>query len=218
VWDVILFDLDGTITDPKEGITKSVAHALSHFGIHIEDPDTLTYFIGPPLCDNFQASFGMSEQQAQEALAVYRQRYSTVGWSENIPYPGIEAFLSALKAKGKILMIATSKAEPFAIKILDHFGLSKYFDIICGTPLDNPRQTKADVIRAALARGNVANLSRAVMVGDRLHDIEGGHEVGLQAIGVLYGYGDRKEHELHHADHIAESIPKLQILLTEENI
>jgi len=214
MWDVILFDLDGTVTDPKEGITKSVAYALAHFGIHIEDPDTLTYFIGPPLCDNFQASFGMTEEQAQKALAIYRQRYSTVGWAENVPYPGIEAFLAALKAQGKTLMIATSKAEPYAVKILEHFGLAQYFDIICGTPMDDPKQTKADVIRAALARGNVTDLSRAVMIGDRLHDIQGGHEVGLTAIGVLYGYGDRWEHENNHADHIVETVSQLQSLLS----
>lgn len=214
MWDVIRFDLDGTITDPKEGITKSVTHALSHFGISVEDPDTLSYFIGPPLCENFQTAYGLSETQAMEALAVYRQRYSTVGWSENIPYPDIERCLSTLKAAGKVLIIATSKAEPYAVKILTHFGLSKYFDHICGTPMDDPKQTKADVIRAALARGNVTDLSRAVMVGDRLHDIQGAHEAGLKAIGVLYGYGDRQEHEANHADLIAESISQLSALLT----
>ncbi|MBE6935391.1 MAG: HAD family hydrolase [Ruminococcaceae bacterium] len=213
MWDVILFDLDGTLTDPKEGITKSVAHALKHFGIAVDDPDTLTPFIGPPLMGSFQKIYGLSAAEAQEAIRVYRERFSTVGWAENIPYPGIHDFLAALKAAGKTLMVATSKPEVFAVRILEHFGLARYFDLICGTPLDNPQQTKADVIRTALSRGKVHDLSRAVMVGDRLHDIEGAHEVGIPAIGVLYGYGDRAEHEAHGADHIAEDLSQLQELL-----
>ena len=213
MWDVILFDLDGTITDPKEGITKSVAHALAHFGIHVEEPDTLTHFIGPPLCDSFRTYYGMNEAQSLEALAVYRQRYSSVGWAENVPYPHIDECLAQLKSAGKHLLIATSKAEPYAVKILEHFGLDQYFDRICGTLMDDPKQTKADVIRSALFRMNVTDLSRAVMVGDRLHDVLGAHEVGLKAIGVLYGYGDRKEHEAHHADYIVESVAELKALL-----
>ena len=213
MWDVILFDLDGTVTDPKEGITKCAAFALSHFGIQVEDPDTLTFFIGPPLCDTFQGTYGLSEAHSLEALAIYRQRYSTVGWAENIPYSDIESCLAQLKAAGKTLMIATSKAEPYSVQILEHFGLAKYFSIICGTPLDDPKQTKADVIRMALEKGNVTDLSRAVMVGDRKHDVLGAHEVGLKAVGVLYGYGDRKEHEENHADYIVENIAQLTKLL-----
>ena len=213
MWDVILFDLDGTVTDPKEGITKCAAFALSHFGIHVEDPDTLTFFIGPPLLETFGEHYGLNEAQALEAIDLYRQRFSSVGWAENVPYPGIADCLAQLKAAGKTLMIATSKPETFAVKILEHFGLAQYFDFICGVSMDNPRQTKADVIRIALEKGNVADLSRAVMVGDRKHDIEGGHEVGLKAIGVLYGYGDREEHEKHQDDYIVENIAQLTRLL-----
>jgi len=212
MWDVILFDLDGTITDPKEGITNSVAYALSNFGIHVEDPDTLTYFIGPPLHEGFQIC-GLTEAQALEAITVYRQRYSTVGWAENVPYQGIAECLQRLKAAGKTLMIATSKAEPYALKILEHFALLQYFDVICGTPMDDPSQTKADVIRVALQRKNVADISRAVMVGDRKHDVEGGHEVGMVTVGVLYGYGSRAEHEQYNADYIVENIADLEALL-----
>ena len=212
MWDVIIFDLDGTITDPKEGITKSVAYALSHFSIHVEDTDTLTYFIGPPLRESF-LSCGLSEAQSQEAITVYRKRYATVGWAENIPYPDIAACLHQLKASGKILMVATSKAEPFALRILEHFDLLQYFDVICGTPMDDPNQTKADVIRAALERKGITDISRSVMVGDRKHDIEGGHEVGLVTVGVLYGYGSREEHEQYNADYIVENISDLKNLL-----
>lgn len=213
MWDVILFDLDGTITDPKEGITKSVAYALEHFGFCIEDPDILTHFIGPPLLDSFRGSYFLTEDQALEAINIYRQRYSTVGWAENMPYPHIKECLSHLKSAGKTLMIATSKAEPYAVKILDHFGLSKYFDVICGTPLDDLKQTKADVIRNALARGRVLKHTRAVMVGDRKHDVVGGREAGIQTVGVLYGYGNREELEAYNADHIVKDIIQLEQLL-----
>ena len=212
MWDFILFDLDGTITDPREGITKSVAHALTYFGI-TENPEDLTYFIGPPLMENFRVSYNLTDAQAQEALVRYRERYSTVGWAENVPYAGVAEFLQSLKDAGKKLLIATSKAEPYAVKILEHFGLAKYFDCICGTPMDDPKQTKADVVRAALRRMNVADLSRAVMVGDRRHDVEGAHEVGLKAVGVLYGYGDRTEHEKAGADYICQDMISLQNLL-----
>ena len=215
MWDVILFDLDGTITDPKEGITKSAAFALSHFGIHLEDPDSLTFFIGPPLLDTFMEYYNMTEAQALEAIDFYRQRFAKVGWVENVPYTDIENCLTQLRVAGKTLIIATSKPEDFAVKILEHFGLAKYFHHICGVSKDKPRQTKADVIRMALEKGNVTDLSRAVMVGDRKHDILGAHEVGLKAIGVLYGYGDRKEHEENNADFIVENISQLtQILLS----
>ena len=213
MWDVILFDLDGTVTDPKEGITKCAAFALAHFGIHVEDTDTLTFFIGPPLTETFQNTYGMSESQAMEAIDVYRQRYSTVGWAENIPYEGIEDCLAALKAAGKTLLIATSKPEIFSVKILEHFGLAKYFDIICGISLENPNETKAETIRNALARKGITDLSRAIMVGDRRHDILGGHQAGIPAIGVLYGYGDRAEHESCQADYIVENIDQLTKLL-----
>ena len=216
MWDVIVFDLDGTVTDPKEGITKSVAHALDHFGIHVEDPDTLTYFIGPPLCENFQKSFGLSEQQSLDAVRVYRERYSTVGWAENVPYPGIAECLSSLRAAGKQLLIATSKAEPYAVRILEHFDLAKYFCVICGTPLEDPKQTKADVILRALSRIGFSDLSRAVMVGDRMHDVEGGHRVGMQTVGVLYGYGNEEELRDHNADFVVADIKMLEKLLLKE--
>ena len=213
MWDVILFDLDGTLTDPKEGITKSVAYALSYFGFDIKDPDSLTYFIGPPLCDNFRESFGLSEAASLEALKLYRERYSSVGWTENVPYPQISDCLSQLKRNGKMLMVATSKAEPYAVRILEHFGLSKFFDVICGTPLDDPNQTKADVIRTALSRMNNNDLSHAVMVGDRKHDILGGREVGIQTVGVLYGYGTEEELRTYNADFVVSTVSELMNVL-----
>ena len=213
-WDIILFDLDGTLTDPKEGITKCAAYGLKHFGIEVEDLDTLTKFIGPPLIDSFMEYYGFTREQAAEAIVHYRERYGEVGWAENIPYPGIHELCAKLQAAGKKLLVATSKPEGPAVRIMEHFGLAQYFDLIGGAPLDNSeRGRKAAVIRDTLERAGVTDLSRCVMVGDRLHDIEGAHEVGLPVIGVLYGYGDRAEHEAHGADYIAADLAELEALL-----
>ncbi|MBR2132980.1 MAG: HAD hydrolase-like protein [Oscillospiraceae bacterium] len=213
-WNTVLFDLDGTLTDPKEGITKSVAYALSHFGIEVEDLDTLTKFIGPPLVDSFSEFYGLSEEDSRTAVEKYRERFSVKGWAENVPYPGVDTLLHDLKAAGKTLIIATSKPEEFALKILNHFGLAQYFDLICGAPMHAPKgHGKVDVIRDALHRASMNTLDGAVMVGDRLHDVEGAHAVGLPCIAVLYGYGDRAEHEACNADVIAEDMAQLRVLL-----
>ena len=212
-WNTILFDLDGTVTDPKEGITKAAATALAHFGIH-EDPDGLTQFIGPPLDESFPEFYGFDREQTAAATEKFREYFSRQGWLENVPYPGMAELLRDLKAAGKQLLIATSKPEVFALRILEHFGMAEYFDHICGAPLDNQEGArKANVIRDALGRAGVTDLRRAVMVGDRRHDIAGAREVGLQAIGVLYGYGSRAEHEAAGADFIAEDIDALRALL-----
>lgn len=216
-WDTILFDLDGTLTDPKVGITTCAAYGLKHFGIEVEDLDTLTKFIGPPLIDSYMEYYGFTREQAEEAIVKYRERYGEVGWAENTPYPGIHELCAKLKAAGKKLLVATSKPEGPAVRIMEHFGLAEYFDLIGGAPMDNSdKGRKAAVIRDTLERAGVEDLSRVVMVGDRLHDIQGAHEVGLPAIGVLYGYGDRAEHEEHGADYIAADLAELEALLLAE--
>ena len=210
----ILFDLDGTLTDPGLGITNSVAHALAHFGITVTDRTQLYRFIGPPLMDSFMEYYGFTEEQATEAVRVYREYFADKGWAENTVYEGIEAMLSELVAAGKTLLVATSKPQVFAERILTHFGLDKYFTHICGVALQAPRgYSKADVIREALAKAGVNDLSTAVMVGDRRHDIDGAKAVGLDSIGVLYGYGDREEHEKAGANAILESVAELKALL-----
>ena len=135
MWHTVLFDLDGTLTDPKIGITLSIAHALKHFGINA-DPDELTCFIGPPLVDAFMEFYLLTRQQSMEAIRLFRERFSAVGWAENEPYPGIRDLLSALRHAGKHLLVATSKPEAFAVRILEHFMLAEYFDHICGAPMD----------------------------------------------------------------------------------
>ena len=213
-YHTILFDLDGTLTDPKEGITKSVAYALQHFGIQVKNLDSLTCYIGPPLAVSFPEYHGISEEDTPTAVAKYRERFSDVGWAENLVYDGIEQMLDALKQAGKKLLVATSKPEVFAVRILEHFGLDGYFDLICGAPMHAPKgHGKADVIRDALERAGISELSGAIMVGDRLHDVEGAHKIGLPCIGVLYGYGDREEMEACRADYIAEDVEALRAML-----
>lgn len=214
-YKTILFDLDGTLTDPKEGITKSVAYALEHFGFRVEDLDTLIKFIGPPLAVSFPEYYGLTEEQTAVAVEKYRERFSQVGWAENRPCPGVDKLLGALKEAGKQLVVATSKPEVHAVKILEHFGLAEYFDLICGPALDAPKSYgKAAVIRDALARCG-ADSACAIMVGDRLHDVEGAHQEGLPCVGVLWGYGDRAEHEACGADHIVTSFDELKALLLQ---
>ena len=145
-WDVVIFDLDGTITDPKEGITKSVAYALNGFGFKIEDPDTLTHFIGPPLRISFEQSYGFTTEQAMQAIGYYRERFEEKGMYENTLYDGILALLMALKEQGYILAIATSKPTVFAEEILRYFELQHYFDFIGGSNLDETRSFKWEVI------------------------------------------------------------------------
>lgn len=210
MWNTILFDLDGTLTDPKEGITKAVAIALEHFGIH-EDPDRLTHFIGPPLDESFPEFYGFSQEQVDTATELFRAYYARQGWRENIPYPGAAELLRDLKAAGRTTMIATSKPEGMAVQILEHFGMAPYLDRICGAPLDKQEGArKANVIRSALP---FVPQGPVVMVGDRRHDVAGARETGLPCIGVLYGYGSREELERAGAAYIAEDFQTLRRLL-----
>lgn len=186
----ILFDLDGTLTDPKPGITRSIAYALEHYGQTV-DPEELTWCIGPPL----RGSLGrLLETECvdtiEEALGHYRRRFSDVGLFENRVYDGIVELLSHLEGEGRQLHLATSKPQVFAVKILEHFGLSQYFSSITGSELDGTRDAKAEVIRHSLAE---AGIKSAIMVGDRKHDVIGAAENALPCIGVLYGYGNREE-------------------------
>lgn len=213
-WNTILFDLDGTLTDPAEGITKAVEAALNHYGITVADRAALHKFIGPPLDESFPEFYGFDAAQTAEATEVFRAYFDRQGWRENIPYPGVEDMLRDLRAAGKRLLVATSKPEVFALRIMEHFGLAQYFDHICGAPMDNQEGAKkAAVIRDALRRAGVEDLSTAVMVGDRRHDIDGARQAGLEAVGVLWGYGDLQELEASHPVHIVESFDGLKRVL-----
>lgn len=211
--NTILFDLDGTLTDPALGITNAVSYALKHYGID-EDYQNLLRFIGPPLVDSFMEYYGFDQEKAQEAIVYYREYFSDKGLYENEVYNGMENLLAALKDKGYILAVATSKPEEFAKKILDHFHLSHYFTEICGATMDSSRSKKGDVIAYALNQLKISNPNTAIMVGDRQHDIVGAHQNQLKAIGVLYGYGDEAEMKEYQADYIAKDLKELMDILS----
>ena len=192
--DIILFDLDGTLTDSGPGIMKAGQYALRAFGIE-RDWRELSFFVGPPLSETF-AHFVSAENV------------------DNAPYPGIPALLAHLKSEGKRLFVATSKLDTMAERILEHFGLAPYFDAICGAPEgDKEAGKKVNVVKAALKAAGCNDLSRAVMVGDREHDVIGAHLAGLDVIGVLYGYGSREELTAAGADQIAETPEALETLI-----
>ena len=202
----VLFDLDGTLTDPGEGITNSVKYALHKFGIEVEDKSELNKFIGPPLWDSFEEYYGFSREQADQAVEYYREYFREKGIFENRVYEGVRELLETLAAEGRVLALATSKPQIFAERILEHFGLKKYFSFIAGSELDGTRVDKGEVIQFALAGAGVEKLSQAVMVGDRRHDILGAHKAGIKAVGVLAGYGGGEELLDAGADYIVERV------------
>ncbi|HEL1912734.1 TPA: HAD family hydrolase [Streptococcus suis] len=216
MYQTILFDLDGTLTDSGQGILNSVAYALEKMGI--EEPDTanLNRFIGPPLYESFSRFYQLSPEDTQSAVDAFRVYFKEKGMFENQLYPGIIPLLEELRTAGKTLVIATSKPEIFAKQILEHFGIAHYFDVIAGASLDSSRISKADVIGYAINQLE-AFPKHAVMIGDREHDIEGARMHQLPAIGVLYGYGSKQEFEKAGATMIVETIQDLKrILLTTE--
>lgn len=206
MYNTVFFDLDGTLTDPGEGITNSVAFALKKFNISVEDKTELYKFIGPPLVDSFMKYYGFSKRDALLAVDYYREYFAEKGIFENKVYDNIPKLLSKIKNSGRKIALATSKPENFAKQILAHFGLDGYFDFIGGATMDESRSKKADVINYVINELNIKDLSGVVMVGDRLHDIYGAKQNGINSIGVLFGYGDLNELETAGATHIAETV------------
>ncbi len=211
----LLFDLDGTLTDPGLGIINSVAYALNKFGITVSDRSALFSFIGPPLIESFMRFYSFSREDAERAVAYYREYFSEIGIFENTPYEGIHSTLEQLRSSGKRLFVATSKPEVYARRITDHFSLTPYFEYIAGASFDETRSEKWDVIRYALDTCELRDKSRTVMIGDRKHDMLGAQKTGLDAIGVLWGYGDREELASAGATHIVETQEALTALLTK---
>lgn len=203
MYDILLFDLDGTLTDSKEGITKSVQYALEHFGIIENDLEKLTCFIGPPLVSQFEAYCGFSREQALEITAKFRERYNKIGLWENALFPGIAEMLATLKNAGKRLLVATSKPETIAIQILEKFGVLDYFETVSGSDYAVGRETKSQVIEEALKRigRSKEEVSDVLMIGDRKHDVEGAAEFRMDCVGVKFGFA--KEGELEEAGAIA---------------
>lgn len=211
----VLFDLDGTLTDPGIGITNSVWAALRYFNIEVKDRSELFRFIGPPLIDAFMEYYGFPEEQAREAINPYREYFASKGIFENEVYPGIPELLEKLKKDGYVLAVATSKPEEFAKEILVHFDLMRYFDYVCGAGMDETRTGKAEVITYALETAGVTDKRQCIMIGDRKHDMEGAAKNGLRKIGVLYGYGSLRELTEAGADGIAEDRESLYLKIRE---
>lgn len=229
MYQYILFDLDGTLTDPKIGITSCVQYALHKMGIEEPDLDKLELFIGPPLTDSFRAFYDMDEEKAGQAVSYYRERFSTVGLFENEVYPGIPEMLEELKKAGKRLAIASSKPTVFVKKILEHFEICQYFDVIVGSELDGTRSRKEEVVEEALRQllpekeyvqfhkdmTLTESDHEVVMVGDRRFDIEGAKEHDVASIGVAYGYAEEGELAQAGADIIVETVEELAKALKE---
>lgn len=213
MYQYILFDLDGTLTDPEIGITNCVMYALEKFGIKVEDRSALHPFIGPPLLYSFQTYYGLSEEESALAVKYYRERFAVEGWHENEVYEGVETLLKQLKDNGKKVILATSKPEEFALKILHHFDLMQYFDFVAGATMDGSRNEKADVIRYALQACEIDKKNEVLMVGDRKYDILGAAENGLDSLGVTYGYGDFEELKSAGATYIVDKVEDILLYL-----
>lgn len=217
-----LFDLDGTLTDPREGITKSVRHALRAFGIEEPDLKKLEPFIGPPLKDSFMEFYGFSEEDAGRAIAVYRERFAPVGIFENEIYPGISEMLRRLYEEGVSLAVASSKPIGFVHKILLHFDIEKYFKAVVGSELDGTRGTKEEVVEEALRQLGILGIPDekrrllCAMVGDRKFDIQGAKAFGLSGVGVRFGFAAEGELETAGADYVADTVEELLDFLLEE--
>ena len=207
----IIFELDGTLTDPMMGITKSVRFALNYYGIEVKDLNDLLPFIGPPLRDSFKEYYGFDEAKANEAVEKYREYYKTDGIFDNKVYQGMVECLQTLKDNGKKLYVATSKPEFFAKQIIEHFSLSKYFEYVGGSEF-NSREKKAEVIEYVLKTNQIDN-DDVIMVGDRKHDIIGAHENKIPCVGVLYGYGTEDELKEYQADYLVSTVEELTELL-----
>jgi len=218
VKDLCLFDLDGTLTDPKEGITKSVSYALNSFGIQVASLDDLVTFIGPPLRDSFRKYFRFTEKETEIAVGKYREYFSETGIFENFLYQGVSEVLEQLRTHGITMVIATSKPTVFAEKIAEHFGIRKYFDLIAGSELDGTRSRKSEVIDCALNLVDPLRKKLPVMIGDREHDIIGARETGIDSIGVTWGYGSRMELEAAKAARIVDNPNEMcRIILSNQN-
>lgn len=193
MYNTVFFDLDGTLTNPANGITKSVEYALSKWNIKVDNRDDLRCFIGPPLLYSFKEYYGFSDIDAQKAVEYYREYFINGGMLDNVMYEKTEPVLKTLRANNRKMILATSKPEIFAVQILEHFKIDKYFDFICGATLDSARNTKEAVLEYAIKKSGVTELSSAVMVGDRHHDIDGAKYVGIDSIGVDCGFAEKGE-------------------------
>lgn len=210
-YDLILFDVDGTLTDSGEGITKSVQYTLEKYGIIEPDLDKLRKFIGPPLIDSFAKYYGFSKKESVRARNIFNERYQPIGWMENRPYDGIEAVLEELHKSGVMLGVATSKPEGVANKVLEYFDLKKYFPIICAAPNNGLNGEKPGRIRAAIeeAKALGCEAKNVIMVGDTRFDVLGAHECGIPCVGVTWGFAVEGEFEACDTEFVVDTMEEL---------
>ena len=203
MYNTVLFDLDGTITDSSCGILNSVEYALRKYGVSPPERENLYFFIGPPLDASFAKLLGITLSDANVLVEYYREYYRETGIFENHLYEGVEQLLRDIKNSGRKIVLATSKPEEFALKILSHFKIDKYFDIIAGATFDGTRSEKAEVIAYAMGKAGITDITTCVMVGDRKYDCIGAAHLGIDSIGVLYGFGSLAELTAAGAKYIA---------------
>ncbi len=213
-YSIILFDLDGTLTDSSQGIINSIIYALEKYDINDYDMTLLRKFLGPPLHESFEKFMGFDKEKSLQAVKLYREYFSLKGLLENEVYGGIIDLLQKLKENGKTLIVATSKPQPFTDKIMEHFDLAKYFDFIAGSNMDTTRSKKAEVIEYALSECSIKDKSKVVMIGDRAEDMVGAQSVGIDSIGVEYGYGTFDELKNAGATYIVKTVDELKNLLS----
>ena len=202
-YSMLLFDLDGTLTDSAPGIINCFKHTLDVMGF--DEPENIMRVVGPPLYDSFAEVCGMNSEQVLEAVRIYRSRYADIGLFENNVYDGVPEMLKRLKDNGKRLLVATSKPEVFAVRILEKFGLAQYFDIIGGADINGSRNDKSEVIEYVLSRAGITDRCDVLMIGDRKHDMIGAKKCGIPCMAVLWGYGCREEFTENGADIIVNT-------------
>lgn len=214
-YDLILFDVDGTLTDSGEGITKSVQYTLEKYGNIEPDLNNLRKFIGPPLIDSFMKYYGFSKEESVRARNIFNERYQPIGWMENRPYDGIEAVLDELQKAGIMMGVATSKPEGVANKVLEYFDLKKYFSVICAAPNNGLNGEKPGRIRAAIeeARTLGCEAKNVIMVGDTRFDVLGAHECGVPCVGVTWGFAVEGEFEACDTEFVVDTMEELLDIL-----
>ncbi|MFD0676840.1 MULTISPECIES: HAD hydrolase-like protein [unclassified Paenibacillus] len=212
-FDLVLFDLDGTLTDSSEGIANGIQYALSKFGMREESKERLIQWIGPPLLDTFRTYYRFDEQKARQAEMYYRDYYTRKGMYENTVFTGIPQMLDELQQAGTQMLVATSKSAPIAKSILQHFRLRSFFKMVAGSDLDGTRASKSEIIDFALKQFTTGESRKVVMVGDRKHDIVAAHDNGIKSAAVSYGYGTLQELEKVQPTYFVHSVSQLRALL-----
>ena len=211
----VFFDLDGTLTDPAEGITNSVMYALRHFGIEVTDRRELYPFIGPPLSDSYAKYYGFTAEQSEKGVNLFREYFREKGIFENMPYSGMPELLAELHQLGYKLVVTSSKPQLFVERILDHFDMAKYFHAVCGATMDEKTSRKPIIIRNALDICPEAGADNTIVVGDHALDVIGAHENGLPACAVLYGYGENDAIAAAKPEYTACSVNDLRMCLMD---